>query len=933
MASSLPWIQGSSESIEVQEGLEQAYSIAFQLLNIVEANAAEKIRRLREMRSGLCSERGLWGSQLSPLKESGFSAKEIAAFFSKVRVEAVLTAHPTEAKRGVVLEQHRILNELLTSIDQRDTTPLEQKNLREEIKVALEKLWRSGEIFVNQPQVAEERRGILFYFRSILPEAIIHLDARLESVWEELQFPPELIASVESRPALGFGTWVGGDRDGHPFVTTEVTKETLAELRFSALTLLHRELGELARALPLSIHFQQPSLELSQAMEQLKQELGPYARSIETRYPEEPWKQFALLIQAKLPLPPLAPNQHHLIPGLQDHLAPAYFHHPQEVRQLLQLLASSLEEIHAERLVKKTVWPLLRSLDVFGFHLAHLDIRQNSQMHDLVMKQILEAAHIPDAVSFLEWDESRRLAFLRKELTSYEPLLKDHHSLPKEATELLACYQLLGDEMNKHGTAALGSLIVSMTRRLSDLLLVILLAREGGITGWNGNTHYSLLPIVPLFETYEDLKHAPQLLYDYLQETSGWATLAHQSRKQRSEPHLVQQIMIGYSDSNKDCGILASQWILHESQRAMAAVGKSLQVEMLFFHGRGGTISRGAGPTHLFLEALPTGSLHGNLRMTEQGETIAQKYGTHNHAAYHLELLLAGVTSVSFLNHTSLVQDQAPPRENSLPHAAAGVTQRDDAPLTRDPSTVTTLFASHREYAQESALVGSFLATTSYQAYQRFIQTEGFLHFYEQATPIDALEASRIGSRPKRRTAERSLTDLRSIPWVFSWNQSRYFLPGWFGVGSALAALQGKEPDLFIALQRDHRHWPFLNYVLLNVETNLASANIVIMRKYAGLVTDAPIRERLFKIIVHEFELTRNQLHQVFGGGLEERRPRMGKTLRLRANALELLHDQQITTLKAWRHAQQHNRSDADKLLPRVLLSINAIASGLRTTG
>lgn len=890
VAATLPWLQKSTALVTPRKGLEQAYSIAFQLLNIVEANAAERTRRLREIDAGLTTERGLWGAQLLRLKEAGYGAEEIAASLPKVRVEPVLTAHPTEAKRGAVLEQHRILHQLLAAIHQENITPLEQKNIREEIKIALEKLWRSGEIFLDQPQVSEERRGILFYFHTILPEAIAHLDNRLESAWEELHFPAKLIAAPDSRPQLQFGTWVGGDRDGHPFVTTEVTRETLEHLRLSSLTLLHRQLDNLARALPLSIHFQKPSQQLSDGIEKLKKELGSCGKTIVARYPEEPWRQFVLLIQARLPLSIKDPE------SLQDDLPPVCFQHPKEVKNLLQLLAKSLEAIHAERLVKNILWPILRSLDIFGFHLAHLDIRQNSHVHDLAMKQILEAANIADAASFLEWNETKRLTYLRKELASREPLLKTTISLGTEATNLLSCYHLLRDEIAKHGLAPFGSLIVSMTRRLSDLLVVIFLAREGGITGWNGKTHYSLLPIVPLFETYEDLKQSPELLREYLSEPSGLATLQHQSET----GELVQQVMIGYSDSNKDCGILASQWVLHESQRAMIEVGEASHVGMRFFHGRGGTISRGAGPTHLFLESLPTGSLQGDLRMTEQGETIAQKYATQSNATYHLELLLAGVTGVSFLNSKS--------------HG-----KKESSQLNR-----TSKLANE---------VGSFLADKSRHAYEAFIRTDGFLTFYEQATPIDALEASRIGSRPKRRSAQRNFADLRAIPWVFSWNQARYFLPGWFGVGSALAALEEERPDLFQSLKENHRDWSFLNYVLLNVETNLSSANLPIMEKYATLVTNTIIREQLFSKIAEEFKKTTHQLHQIFGGSLEERRPRMGKTLALRAKALHLLHEQQIITLKAWRQAQQNDPSRAEELLPRVLLSINAIASGLRTTG
>ncbi|MBX9742574.1 MAG: phosphoenolpyruvate carboxylase [Chthoniobacterales bacterium] len=902
-AALLPWFYHHEEQPPLTleknfKGLEQAYSIAFQLLNIVEANAAERTRTLREIGSGLKAERGLWGNQLFRLQQAGYSPEEIAAFLPNVRVEPVFTAHPTEAKRGAVLEQHRILHQLLAAADQEGLTPSEQKNIRRKIKVSLEKLWRSGEIFLDQPNVSDERRGILFYLRDILPTAILRLDDRLRCAWEELGFSTSLITNPSQQPQLRFGIWAGGDRDGHPFVTTEVTQATFSELRLNALLIIHRQLQELSRALPLSSHFQQPSKELLEAIRRFQEELGPLAQAIFNRYSKEPWRQFVLLIQAKLPLS-LQPNGTALLDESKAH-----FKDPQEVAQALHILIRSLESIQGDRLVRDALWPVLRILSVFGFHIAELDIRQNSKVHDVALMQILQAANIPEAATFLEWDEERRLAFLRKELSINKKLLESHHPLDKkllinsEAQEILGCYALLREELTQHGSQGIGSLIVSMTRRVSDLLVVMLLAREGNLAAWDGKTWFSLLPIVPLFETYHDLHQSSELLSAYLQEPSALATLDYQHKIDYHSTSLkkkkrTQQIMIGYSDSNKDCGILASQWILYEAQHAMSKAAASLGIALRFFHGRGGTISRGAGPTHLFLDALPPQSLQGDLRMTEQGETIAQKYGTPTNAVYHLELLLAGVTGVSLLKNKKTSLKQLEP-----------------------------VFKT-----------ASFLAHASRQAYQELIHTKGFITFYEQATPIDALEATRIGSRPKRRSGERTLSDLRAIPWVFSWNQSRYFLPGWFGVGTALQALEKEHPDLFQELVVNYRTSPFLNYVLSNIETNLASAQLPIMKKYASLVLDPEIRETIFSQIAQEFHKTELQLKKVFGSSLKERRPRMEKTLALRAKALDLLHQQQIVILKAWREAQQNNPARAGVLLPRVLLSVNAIASGLRTTG
>ena len=880
--SRLPWINGEETGTGGARGLEQAYSIAFQLLNIVEANAAARTRRLREIHEGLASERGLWGNQLSRLTSKGWTPEEIAAYLPDVRVEPVFTAHPTEAKRGAVLDQHRAIHQFLAELDREDLTPSERLEIRRKIKICLERLWRSGEIFLDQPDVADERRAVMFYLRDILPDAVTRLDMRLRWAWNELGFTPELLGAPETRPCLSFGTWVGGDRDGHPFVTAKVTGETLQELRLNALLVIHRQLETLAEALPLSSHFQKASPELLDRVTVLRKELGPLGEQIIARFPGEPWRQLVLLMQGRLPLQLGAADRAWIAEsGVR-------YQRAEEVSADLSILEQSLAEVGGQRLIRETVWPVLRILDVFGFHLAQLDIRQNSRTHDLAMAQLLKAAGVPDGENFPDWSEEKRLELLRRELLSPRPFLgpNNHLGLGPEADAVLSCYDTLREHIREHGREGLGSLIISMTRQLSDLLVIPVLAREAGLTEWHHGTLSSPLPIVPLFETLDDLERSPKLLKEFLSEPVAKASL------DRRHGHLpVQQVMIGYSDSNKDCGILASQWGLHEAQEAMTRVAGEEGVALRFFHGRGGTISRGAGPTHLFLDALPPGALQGDHRMTEQGETIAQKYANVSTSTYHLELLLAGVTGISLAGKRS----------------------------ERDIKTCSG--------------IADFLAKASRKAYRNLIEAPGFITFYDQATPIDALESSRIGSRPKRRSGQRSLADLRAIPWVFSWNQCRYYLPGWFGVGSALEALEKEQPEKFKTLKKDRRNYSFLYYVLSNVETNIASAELSIMRDYAELVTDTEIRERIFGMISEEFERTREQLEKVFGGSLDERRPRMGKTLQLRARALAVLHEEQIKTIRDWRTAQRENPAKAEALLPRVLLSINAIASGLRTTG
>ena len=882
VADRLPWV-GSKET--GCEGFEQATSIAFQLLNMVEENTAARTRHLREIESGGEAEPGLWRSRFAELSESGMSPSEIAALLPTLCIEPVLTAHPTEAKRAAVLEQHRALYRLLISREGQFLSPNQQLALREEFKVILERLWRTGEILLEKPDVATERRGVLYYLREVFPPALTRLDSRLREAWRGAGFDPATIADPLDLPKILFGTWVGGDRDGHPLVTAAVTEVTLRELRLSALIVLHRELEDLAGNLPLSSNFQDFPEELQTTLDKFRRETPALAQTLSQSYSDEPWRQFVLHLQNRLPVSTGEIEDAKILEsGVR-------FHHPTELEVHLKHLSEALHHGGAGRLADFAVNPVRRALDTFGFHLANLDIRQNSRFHDLAIDGLLEAGGAADH-KFSEWSEERRLAFLDEELRSPRPFLCAGTPARRESDEVLACYEVLRKHISKHGIDGIGSLIVSMTRRLSDLLTVYLLAREAGLARWTEHGLVCDLPVVPLFETLDDLEHGPSIVRSFLAHPVTIRSLDFQRKspnkkalKHREWP--VQQVMIGYSDSNKDCGIFASQWALHQSQSALAEVGREAGVKIRFFHGRGGTISRGAGPTHRFLAALPQGSARGDLRVTEQGETISQKYGTISSSVYNLELLQAGVAAVSF---------------KDLP-----------APIDGKFSEVC-----------------GFLASASRDAYTGLISHPNFMAYFSEATPIDALETSRIGSRPSRRTGQRTLADLRAIPWVFSWNQSRHYLPGWFGVGSALLRLQVEQPRLFQNLRANLKKSAFLYYVLTNVETNLASADREIIAIYAGLVGDARVRKEILNIILTEFDSTREMMSLVFGGALEKRRPRMLKTLALRDSGLRALHVHQTKLLAEWRVAEPAAKK---RLLPEVLLSINAIASGLRTTG
>jgi phosphoenolpyruvate carboxylase len=874
----LPWSGRQPAAGDAPEGLSELYSIGFQLLNMVEERVAAETRREREKVLGAESIRGLWPQALRDLREMDLGPEEILAVLRDVHVEPVLTAHPTEAKRSSIRERHRALYREMVRNEYPKYTDRERRRIRERVVTILETLWRTAEIHLVRPDISSELRNATHYLRDLFPAAINRLDLHFTEAWRDAGLPLEMLRTAGNIPRLIFGTWIGGDRDGHPLVTPEVTERTLVELRHSAFKLLERELLELSSQLTLSRYLTPVPEKLQARLDHLVKivDAPDEVAKILDRMEEEPWRQLAALMALRLRQQIKGKPGYRNVACLTDDL---------------DLLSSTLADAGCHMIEEDSIRPLRHKLEIFGFHLATLDVRQNSEFHDKAISQLLAAAGIPDGENYIHWTEEKRLEFLNRELESTRPFLHDDIRVGTEADDVLDTYRVLVRHRKDWGESGLGALIVSMTRQLSDLLGVFLLAREAGLMDLKADGLTCPLEVVPLFETMDDLDRSPGILKDFLEHPL--TRRSHKTRTVEGTPP-GQQVMLGYSDSNKDCGILAAQFALQRAQTALTAVGRERAVNLCFFHGRGGTISRGAGPTHWFMAALPNGAMSGGFRMTEQGETIAQKYANLANATYNLELLLAGA-AVTTARHRHL-------------------------PPVADPC---------EDFMEK-------LGSSSQQAYQEFLKADGFIEFYRQATVIDALENSRIGSRPARRTGKKgfSISDLRAIPWVFSWTQARFYLPGWFGVGSALEALKKDDPEGFAKFKQALPQSTFMSYVLTNVETNLASANLDLMGEYAGLVENAALREKFLGCIVAEFERTRALLAELFDGEMKERRPRMAKTLEIREAPLRVLHQQQIALLREWRgHVANESTEAADALLPKLLLSINAIASGLRTTG
>ncbi|MFY7998665.1 MAG: phosphoenolpyruvate carboxylase [Candidatus Kapaibacteriota bacterium] len=875
--------------VEIPKRMPQMYSIAFQLLNMIEENIAVQYRRRQETDKGVGTGRGLWSGVLKGLLADGISAEEIASALPNIRIEPVLTAHPTEAKRATVLEHYRELYLLLVKRENQMWTPFEREMIRRDVKAALERLWRTGDIFLEKPDVGSEHRNMLHYLTNIFPETLPIIDSRFEEIWRKHGLDTGLLNLHDTFPRLSFGTWVGGDRDGHPFVTADITRTTLQDLRLRAIIVLRRRILDLTVKLSISGRMYAPSKALTDKIAEYTELLGERGQAAAGRNQNEPWRQFLNLVMARFPVD----VQRDHATQLNDHEGAYRF--ASELEADIRLLMSSLEEVGAMRLVENDVQRALRAVQTFGFHLAVLDIRQNSTFHDNAVAQLLTSAGVEDGSNFPNWSEEKRREFLLRELESPRPFALSGARIGKEADAVLDCYHVVREYCEKYGVAGAGSLIVSMTRNVSDLLVVYLLARESGLAY---NTDAGLvcrLPVVPLLETIDDLNNGANILKTFLEHPMTVRSLEAQ-KNETTQVHkplrAVQQVMVGYSDSNKDGGILASQWNLYTAQQAIARVCAEKGVDVRFFHGRGGTVSRGAGPMNSFLEASPPLALTGNFRMTEQGETIAQKYSNIPTAAYNLELMLAGVTNATLRNAHNLKK-----------------------PHEYDP------------------YMGEF-AAYSRRVYEGLIHAPDFMTFYGQATPIDALEQNRIGSRPSRRSGKRTLADLRAIPWVFAWNQSRYYLPSWYGVGSTFEMLMTERPDDFERVRSRIPTWELLQYVLGNVETGLASVNTDIMRMYAALVEDDGIRDRFYTMILSEYARTRTMLTILLGGKFEERRPKLHISLHLRDQALMPLHSQQVALLQQWRDEQkQGNTTEADASLMQLFMTINAISSGLRNTG
>lgn len=884
LSGQIPWISSGNSLDEIifSQKHFHMYSICFQLLNLAETNGAVQTRRIEEDKKNLSSINGLWANSFDVLKKNRFTAEEIAAIFSEIEVQPVLTAHPTEAKRPVILRKYRELYLLLVQRENSMYNAYENEENRNEIKRVITSIWHIDEYYMEKPKVETELDNVIHYFINVFPQIVTLLNRRLIQAWEFSGFDSSKLVENNNFPVLKFGTWIGGDRDGHPFVTADVTKKTLLTLRLNAFLILKTELIKLSENLSFYRDIQNLPSPVSERCKEIISEIGSETKLIVSTYRNEAYKLFVLLLIEKLPIKMGLEQTFELVDKRGN-----YFESNQLINDLICLKKSLIKQgisILANHEVNQTI----HFIKTFGFHLAELDIRQNSNYYEKALIQIVNESKSGSKISD-EFSENTINEIVKTELQTNRPFVRDLKNLPEEAKNVLECFDVLQKHIRSFSGNSIGSLIVSMTRNVNDLMMIYILARETGLTFFD-KTLVLKLHVVPLFETIDDLIASPEIMDEYFRFEEVQNSLEFQ-RTEKKLLHKTQEIMIGYSDSNKDGGILASSWYLYKAQKEITAVANKYGVQTKFFHGKGGSISRGAGPVHWFLRSLPHGTLSGKLKITEQGETIEKKFANKINAAYNLELMLAGTTLNTLLHKNEIV----------VQNAAAEILE--------------------------------YMGMESFKIYSELLKNEHFLEFYQQATPIDVIEESNIGSRPARRTGKRTFSDLRAIPWVFSWGQSRFHITSWYGVGSTLEKMQIEFPEKYKTLKELIPTSQFVRYVLTNIDTSLATTDVEVMTMYAQLVNDENVRENVLQLLLTELEKTHRLMQELLGRPMHERRKNHFYSTALRAEALDILHKNQIRNLTLWRNPELTNPAEKDKLLKELLISVNAIANAMGTTG
>jgi phosphoenolpyruvate carboxylase len=826
-------------SVEDAYRVTKAFAIYFELTNLAETNHRKRRRRAARMTSKKTPLDGSFRGTLARMRAAGITADAMLQALRKIKVTPVFTAHPTEITRHTIRLKRRRIAAYLEHLDQLPLPDSEAREYESLILSEITALWQTDEVRLNKPTVRDEIHMGLDYFPMVLFETLPRLFAELE---ESLR---DVYDNVEIPAVLSFGSWIGGDRDGNPFVTAASTVDALDMARSTIVDHYIAETTRLISQLSMSTRRIGVSAALAKRAREYDERLGEkYSR----------WKQItsAELCRHFLEF---------LIARLRFSRKPSKHEHAykcsQQFEEDLNLIRESLNANRGHRLAE-LVSPLLRKVRTFGFHLHALDIRQNARVHSQALS---------------EWESAEKL-----------PVRSTHFpsELSPASVELLQTFRAIAKLRKTHSPKAIRNFVISNTQSEHDIFAVLRLAALSGVSAAANDGDPGLMP-VPLFESIDALCSSPEIMRRVWKSPQFQPLLDSWGR--------THEVMLGYSDSNKDGGMLTSTWELHQAQHNLHEVARECGVNLRLFHGRGGTVGRGGGPTHAAILAQPAGDFSGEIRITEQGEVLSWKYSDPVLAEWNLEIMIAACLEAITM------PAQAPPETSERWHDAMQTMSKD-------------AFAFYRKHIAENSEV---------------------LEYFEQATPVNELEYARIGSRPARRAASRSLEDLRAIPWVFGWMQSRHAVPAWFGVGYALDRFAARTPANAELLREMMRSFPIFASLISSVEIAMAKADFAIARLYADLVTDAALRNRVFEMLRQEFERTAGVILSVTGQhDLLEKNSVLSRSIRLRNPYVDPLSLIQVDLLRRKRAAE----SSADPALDYALgATMNGIAAGLHNTG
>ncbi len=853
-------------------------------------------------------ERGTFTALFPMLKTAGVPPQKLQGLLDELDIGLIFTAHPTEIVRHTIRDKQRRVAQILEKLD-RAEAEMTQLGLESSWEVAelegelLEEIllwWRTDELHQFKPTVLDEVDYTLHYFEEVLFDAIPLLSQRLNLSLKQA-FPH---LTPPSNRFCRFGSWVGSDRDGNPSVTPKVTWQTACYQRGIVLKKYIKSTRSLTNALSLSLHWSNVLPELLESLEQDKSHFPDIYDQLAIRYRQEPYRLKLCYIVRRLSNTldrsrQVADWDSLELPKAEFNPLTCY-HSGTNFLTELDLIRRSLSQTG---LTCQALETLICQVEIYGFNLAQLDIRQDSSYHADALAEITEYLQVLPK-SYHELTEAERVEWLVRELKTRRPLIPGELPFSAKATETVETFRMLRKLHQEFGAEICQTYIISMNRDVSDILEVLLLAKESGL--YDPATGITSIQVVPLFETVEDLKKAPIVMRSlfelplYRSALCGGYDPSPANAVPGLVPHL-QEVMLGYSDSNKDAGFLSSNWEIHKAQKALQAIAEQYAVKLRIFHGRGGSVGRGGGPSHEAILAQPGQSINGRIKITEQGEVLASKYSLPELALYNLEQVASAVIKTSLLFGS--VDDIEPWNE-----------------------------------------VMEDLADRSRRHYRALVyDCPDLVNFFHQVTPIDEISHLQISSRPaRRRGGERDLASLRAIPWVFSWTQSRFLLPSWYGVGTALQEFAAEAPtENFELLQGFYRKWPFFRMAISKVEMTISKVDLQIARHYVDELSHPDNKvafTALFNQIEQEYHLVCDMVLRISGHErLLEDNPELQRSVQLRNGSIVPLGFLQVSLLKRLRQhggtGMIYSRYSKKELLDGALLTINGIAAGMRNTG